>query len=91
MSLRNKLLDAARVAVQEERVRITRILDRVEKECVEGVEKKLLREVERHAAEVKLQLARAVIERVRSGIMLGVDLPAEQETEDDDDGCALPG
>lgn len=88
MSLKDKLqkvVTAAAVeAVQGERGRVLWLLDQVEKEIEEEVQRKLLVESERHAIEVKLKIFRSLAARLRRGIVSGVRPPQKSVRNGDD-------
>jgi hypothetical protein len=73
MSMRDKLLAAARVAAIEERARCLWCADEVVRELTVKLSKKILTSTaEEQLAKVKLQIAKAVVIELRRAIVSGV-------------------
>lgn len=73
MSMRDKLLAAARVAATEERARCLWCADKIVRELRVKLDKKILRSAaEDQLAKVKLSIAEAVVRELRRAIISGV-------------------
>lgn len=73
MSMRDKLLAAARVAATEERARCLWCADQVLRELEQKLSGKfLLTAMHEQGAKIKLQIARAVVSELRRAIVSGV-------------------
>lgn len=77
MSMRAKLLDAARVAVLEERARCLWCADQIVAQLQAKLRGKLLGSAQLHNAELKLKIAKAVVNEVRRAIVGGARPPGE--------------
>jgi len=66
---------SATEAVQRERARCLYICDRVVKRCEKDLAGKILHEQQRHNAEVKLQIMRALSQQIKQGIVLNIRPP----------------
>lgn len=76
MSLEKKLREAATVAANEatmiERARCLWVLEKLIADTEAGLQRRLLIESQRHAQEVKLKLAKAIVAQARRAIVSGI-------------------
>lgn len=89
MSLRNKLMQAAAVAVTEERGRVLWILDDIERELREQINDKILTPGQVHVAKTKMRMFIALNQKVRRAIISNAR-PKDPVEDDEDDRRALP-
>ena len=91
MSLRNKLMQAAAVAVTEERGRVLWILDDITRELQEGVNETIMTPGQVHVAKTKLRMFVALTQKVRRAIISNARPKSPVEDDDDEnDRGALP-
>ncbi|GBE23835.1 hypothetical protein BMS3Bbin02_00100 [bacterium BMS3Bbin02] len=87
MSLRNKLMQAAAVAVTEERGRVLWILDDIERELRETINDKILTPGQVHVAKTKMRMFVALNQKVRRAIISNAQPKSPVEDDEDDQGA----
>lgn len=88
MSLRNKLMQVAAVAVTEERGRVLWILDDIERELREQIDDKIMTPEQVHVSQTKLRIFIALNQKVRRAIISNAR-PKDPVEDDEDDRGAL--
>ncbi len=87
--MRNKLMQAAAVAVETERGRVLWLIEEIQKELEQGIDEKIMTVGQLHVAKTKLRLFLALTQKLRRAIISNVQPTSAVETleEADDDGA----
>ena len=79
MSMQTKLRNAQQAACLRERDRVMRICSHVIEQLRGSLSKKLMASAEKHLAEVKFQIASAIVGAIQLKVMMGDDPDAKAE------------